>query len=474
MNNDQNNLNQVGTITPNPTPVSPEPIGSSQGNVPANTIVAGPVPVPPAPTIESAPVSSAEPVQPVPPADSGIPVAPAPVSPVPPAPVGPEVTTPAAPVNLQPEGIVAPPPVNNDVNSGVVEPLMSTSLNDVTSFQQPASITDTNVLGVPVPPAANNQIGNIGGIPTPPPLPTEADAKPKKGVNKILIIVLAVVLVLGVGFGIYYFLVLAKDKDKSMTPILNTVELGSFLDTSLVPNFVSLKGYTSSECSVTTNLNTSVFGTYEYTVTCGKNSISSKVDVKDTKAPEVTLREVAVVPGTVIKPEDFVASSNDASDITYNFETQDDYSNLDEGSYDVNIIASDAYDNNQIYTGKLIIDANAPDYYVACISLENERPYQTSYIFGISSDGSIYNVVEKNEWIYSEIGEYQNAVASYRSSNSLDGVSGDASFDPDSKIISIETSVTIGAMSSTLGFDDEPTTEDDLDDLFEGNCSVID
>ena len=464
MNNDQNNLNQVGTVPPNPAPVPPSPDVNAQGIAPANTIVAGPTPVPPVAPMPGEPVT---------------PITPAPVAPVPsvtPTPVAPVSETPAAPapINLQPEGVVVPPPVNTDTNAGVVEPLMSTSLNDVTSFQQPGPITDSSVPVAPMPPSsdANNQIGTIGGIPTPPPLPTEADAKPKKGGSKILIIILAVVLALGVGFGVYYFLVLAKDKNKSITPILDTLELGSTIDTSLVPLYVRLSGYTSADCSVTTTLNPSEFGTYEYTVTCGKNSVTSRVEVKDTKAPEVTLREVAVVPGTSVSPEDFVASSYDASEITYSFESEDDYSDMDEGSYDVNINVSDAYDNRQTYTGKLVIAENAPEHYTVCTSSAQNNNYQTGYVFGISSDGSIYNVVQSNVWTYNDANEYQTAVSSYRSTNSLDGISGNAVMDANAFTITIETDTTVDAIVTELALDDTPSTEDDLDELFEGTCAV--
>ena len=465
MNNDQNQLNQVGTITPQ-VPQTPQPMPGTEGAMPANTIVSGPVgpaPVPQAPAAPSAPVPPQAPlsptVSPIQPNDGVM------ASPVPPA-----------PMNLQPEGVVVPPAPENNQASGVVEPLMSTSLNNTTAFQQPP------VPGAPVPPQApqapmppnpNNQIGMIGGVPTPPPLPSEADAKPKKGGKKILIIILAVVLVLGVGFGVYYFLVLAKQKDaKSISPILTTLELGTPLDTSLVANYVNLKGYTSSECKVDTNLDPSTFGTYEYTVTCGKDSAHSVVEVKDTKAPVVTLREVVVVPGTAVSPEDFVASSSDASPVTYKFEAENDYSAMDVGSYDVNIIASDSYDNSETFTGKLVIDENAPEHYTSCPSTSSEGTYSVNYVFGITPDGEIYNVIKKINWTYADETEYQTAVNTYKQSNSLDGFSGAANFDDAGLAITIDVDTTVSDVATELSLDYEPSNEDDLDELFEGTCAL--
>ena len=262
-------------------------------------------------------------------------------------------------INLDPAGMV--PPTPQQPQNNIAQPLEATSLNAQTVMnptQNGMGMPNENTMGnmngmnsnmmnnpqtnIPNP---NNNIGMMGGVPVPPPIPEEPKNKGKKKlINTPLLIILIVVLIAAIGYGVYYFLTTSKSSSNqvTVTPTLSELELGSEIGIDAAFYGRITPSSAASSCTVDTDLDTSKVGTYEYTITCnGKTTEPHTVEVKDTTAPKVEVKEVIVLPGTTVEADDFIESATDESDVTFAFEEEIDTSV--EGEYDVNIIASDEY-----------------------------------------------------------------------------------------------------------------------------------
>ena len=448
MNNEMNNMNQ------NPT------------GTPGNLNSANPNQIPPVGTIN--------------PPQSNIPNA----SLVPPVPnpglnAQPQTPGQTAPINLNPAGVVpeTPPVVNN-----TTAPLQATSLNSETILNpvlpQGQNMMPNNSTGIPPMPPLNNNFGMMGGVPTPPPMPEEPKKDSKKKINMPLLIVLAVVLVAAIGFGVYYFLVLSKPSVPAPTikPKFTEVELGTEIGETPA-DYVSVTGVALSTCTLDTNLDSMTVGTYEFTVTCGNLSQTGTVKVEDTKAPTVTTKNLVVAPDVEVMPEDFVASYNDYSEVTFEFEEEVDTSTV--GEYKVSIIASDEYDNTNTIEATLTVSEDAPVEYLYCTREEETEQKAIAiagYRFGITNDGSIYEGTEKIiAYKFEDEEGYNAAVTEIDEDGSLDGYEANISMDADALTITITIeNMTSDNLAADFNLDTFPTVDADVEGLFSGTCEYVD
>lgn len=409
----------------------------------------------------------------------------------------PPSVTPIPPVdsiNLQPEGVVPPIPNNVPPAQNGVEPLMSTTLTPETSinnFTQPVQSQNMNNsmmqnqmnqqpnlmgnMGMNQNIMPNNQMNIMGGVPIPPPLPSEEPGKKekKKGNNKILLIILVVVLILGIGFGVYYFLVASKAKTKIL---INTTrveaELGSELEL-VAANFATVDGYDINSCTVNTNLDINTYGTYQYSVTCGNVTSEAKtIMVRDTQAPVVTLKDVIVIPNAAIEAEDFLEKVEDASEYTVALDAEVDTSTP--GTYEVTITISDEYENVTTVKGNLIVDENAPTTYLVCQKEQTEEdPTITNrYRFGISGSGSRYDTKKIVTFTYEKEEDYKEAVNEYEENKSINNISGTAKFDMKNFTITITSVLEDSFLTKELGVDTLPTNEDEIQTIFDNSCEL--
>jgi len=389
-------------------------------------------------------------------------------------------------INLQPEGVVPPIPEATPQQPTTVEPLMSTPLTNNTPINQPMDNSmvngnnmgmnnmnpNPNMMGVGMPNQMNNPMPtNVMGVPTPPSLPPEdgKKKKDKKANNKVVFIVLAAVLIIAVGLGVYYMLNTSKTKAPAVniTPLLNEVELGTTINKNSALQFAKVTGYNLNDCKVETNINANKVGTYEYTVTCGnKVSGPTKVQVKDTTPPEVTLKEVVVVPDTPVSAEDFVEDIKDASKYTISMEEKEIDTSVT-GTYSINIIVSDDYDNQTEVVGTLIVDENAPTTYLTCEQASTSSS-KITYLFGITNASEIYNTKKIITLEYEDEDAYEEAVTTAQEDEELDGYTGIFKFNDQNLTITITADILADDFDEE--FDSVPTTEDDVQNIFNNDC----
>ena len=468
MNNETNNFNSNGTnMTPN-----------------------GGVPVPPNPTM---PVNNG--METVNPAYNGQAAPQVQPTPMPSEPVnnpGPAVVNPAPEsINLQPVGVVTPV-TNAPEPPPVATPLEATPLNAQT-VMNPSNVGATAPMGQPmnqdamngmvppvVPPSSNNNIGMIGGVPVPPSVPTDPGKKDKKKpkISMPILILLIVVLIAAIGFGIYYFLNTSETKTQaSITPTLTTVELGTVL-TEEARFFVRASGDVDlNACTLTTNLDTNTVGTYEYSVTCGNLSTGTQtVEVLDTTAPAIEVNEVIVTPNTEVLPEDFISSIDDASEVTFEF-VDGEVDTSTEGEFEINILASDEYENTTSVVATLIVTNNAPQTYMICendFTSSLDAEISGYYRLGITSRGELYNIHKNITYVFEDATLYNEAVAEITNSNTFDGLEGEFYTDEEGLTVEVSMEMTPEEIAEDMGLDTFPTTESEIDTLFEYTCEYED
>lgn len=393
------------------------------------------------------------------------------------------------PVNLAPEGIIAPEPVSQPVQPSGVEPLVSSTLTENTVLNQGPTATPNPMNGgvspMPnqgMPQAPNmggmppiNNIGMMGGVPTPPVLPNEPE-KEKKKMNKTVLFLLIVVLIAAVGFGVYYFLFLGKSKTPAVvvtTIMPEELEAGKELIVDSPATYVSVTGMNISDCTVNSNLNPKKVGSYEYTITCGTKVVGpNKVTVKDTVPPVVTTRDLYIIPGDNIYPDDFIESVEDVSECTYEFESNIDEMDLNAaGEHEIQIKVIDAYENEVTVTSKLIIDENAPQEYLYCegvgtSSIQNAKIYQT-YKYGISGTGNIYNMLKIVTYKFETLEDYEVSEANIEN-DAFDGLTGIIDKNAESLTITVTQKTDEETLSTEFNLTPFPKTSLEIEDYHIG------
>ncbi len=400
-------------------------------------------------------------------------------------------------INLNPEGVVpAQESVQNEPSQGV-EPLISTPLTNATNFEnnnlnqnmnmgagvtpnmgtfEPLNMNNNNIL-------PNNMMGGINnvsnqnidlmGVPTPPQMESESP-KPKKNNKKVLILVLIIFLILIVGVGVYYVLNMSKNKvtQVTITPKQTSIELGSDLDATKASTLVNVTGYNVDSCTVSGNIDTKKAGTYSYTVTCGNKTTSEqKIEVKDTTSPIVALKEVIVTPNTDVSADDFILDIEDASPCTSSFVGDVDTS--EEGTFEVEIIVSDAYDNQtETLKGTLIVTNDAPESYLYCEPESDDDAKIVSYRFGITNDSRLYSGEEITTFAYDSEEAYNAAVNEIEETKTLNGLTGNISYDKTNYKIKITTKKSSDDLAKDFNLSEFPTTDSEIEALFPNGCEI--
>jgi hypothetical protein len=313
------------------------------------------------------------------------------------------------------------------------------------------------------------QQDNFGSVPEPPSF-DDASSKKSKKTNKLLLIILVVVLICGIGYGIYYYLSLGKESAtvSNISTKSLTLELGEELSDD-IDDYATISGYDKNSCSVDTDdVSVGKIGEYYFYVICGDNKVQGIIAIDDTTSPVVTLNEVTVLPNATVNAEDFIESCVDASECSYEFADIDMVNNSlkSVGEYDIEINATDEYNNTTSLIAKLIVSNNAPVKYLTCTSKAKtvddiDATMITTYRFGVDSSNKFYNATRKAEFTFNELQKYNNTVNSYDESVGINGVVGNASYNETLKTITLNSNITLDDFNKDMNV----TIADDMNTI---------
>ncbi len=363
---------------------------------------------------------------------------------------------------------------NMNTNFGGITETNNMTMNSSMSNSDPMAMNGVNQMnlgmgqGTPNPFDSNanmNGMNNFSSIPTPPNAGDfNTSGNKKKGMSKNTILILVVLLIAIIGAGVYF--VLNNTKKTAGTITLNDMqlELGSELSTA-ISDYATISGFDVSTCKLdTSKVDPKKMGAYDYSVTCGTTSKSAKIIMQDKTAPVVVLKEVMVYPGSSVKIEDFILSCSDASNCTYELEDKTQDLNAlaqNEGTYQINLIVSDDYDNQTIVTLSLNVSTSAPVKYMYCTPSMNSdttlnASVELAYNYGIDNNDMLSTIQKIQTYTYDVQEDYLEAKAGYNTTQ------GSVVFDDDEFIITVTQNLTPAELSTEFNVNPFPTEYSEL------------
>ena len=196
----------------------------------------------------------------------------------------------------------------------------------------------------------------------------------------------ALVLIVGLA-GVIYF-IFNHPTEEDFMPINLTIELGDKLPIRTSSYVKPGVGKEVDELLYALDLskvNISEPGTYDFTVTYNNIEKTGKITIKDTKAPELEVRELIISQGTSYGAASFVESCSDPSGCNYSFQdsaTTEKYNTP--GSYVVYVVASDAFNNSTTKQASLIIEAEGTlRTYVRKVLYNNNLGYEVTDTYNL-------------------------------------------------------------------------------------------
>lgn len=130
-------------------------------------------------------------------------------------------------------------------------------------------------------------------------------------------------------------------------------------------------------------IDTRVPGEYQVSLQCGEQTYNGTIIVRDTVPPTAEVRDLTVAKGTEVKPEDFIVSINDQSEVKVEFTAP---VNTDGGgTKEVGLKLTDAGGNVTLLTATLTVDVDTTPPVITAIEYREVYLGQTvSYREGLS------------------------------------------------------------------------------------------
>ena len=135
---------------------------------------------------------------------------------------------------------------------------------------------------------------------------------------------------------------------------------------------------------------TSVPGSYKVHLKVGVLKYAVTLNVMDTKAPTLELKETSVGSGEKVSPEAFVASCEDKTKVTFTYETEPDFSK--NGEQEITIIATDLGNNQTKKTVKVLV---TPVINKLTLEAGSEFPEATAFLGKNGGDKAEFVLPEK-------------------------------------------------------------------------------
>ena len=434
----------AGAVNPNPAPQAPTP-SAPEAPVPP----VGPNPVGTAPA-STEPLNAAEPFV----ANSVDQMAT-------PSATGTEAPNPT-PVNPNPSVDVNPTPAPN--------PALAATPN-ATPNMGPTPLTANNLGPVeqPIPGTTYTANGNVNsnGFVEPNKVenvgteaPQQQNNKEKKPMNKILFIVIIVVLLAAIAYGVYYYLSLGKRKSNVSVMTNNLQYAVNDVLSSNITDYATITGTDPKNCTLNTaNVDMSMAGNYEYTITCEDNVYRGIITVSNNDAPSATTKDViASVPTEGATPASYQAAdfieenSCTATNCTYTFAEEYDFNSLlaTAGTYSINIVVTDEDGKTGNVTANLTVLAQAIRLYLNCAKTE-ENVVTTDHIaFGNTLEFINYGY-RTSEFTFTDEAEFRNLNTGTTDEITYNGVIGKPTFDETNKKLTLRSELNSNILNNEAG-----------------------
>lgn len=350
---------------------------------------------------------------------------------------------------------VNPTPVMGETNPQAT-PITNNPSQNLDPIAQPIPGTNQSIGGMNVNSngfVESQKMQNVGTD-----VPNKPDKGKKKGMSKVLFIIIIIILLAAIAYGVYYYLNLgntAKSKI-SVTPKNIEIEINQPLSTNLA-DYATFNGTDSKNCRlITSNVDITTPGTYEYSITCGKDTFKGNVVVinnttlnVNTKTVYATILAEGATNNNVTVDKFVHATSCTGSDCTYAFGEGFDLNTSlkTAGSYSVPIIVTDGSGTTAIVNANLRVFDDLKVF----TNCRNEETKITDK-FAIKADNTFAGyAVRTQEFSFATDEEYQAAVGSKGETITYNNITGKATYDDQNRILTIETELTSDTLNTETG-----------------------
>lgn len=364
-------------------------------------------------------------------------------------------------MNVNPSmGPTEPNPTPNPVPNSVPNPNMgptSFTPNNLGPIEQPipgttyAANGNVNSNGFVEP----NKVENIGTE-----APQPQNNKEKKPMNKILFIIIIIILIAAIAYGVYYYLSLGKRKT-NINVTTNNLQLSvNDVLSSNINDYATITGTDPKNCVLSTsNVDMSMEGNYEYTVTCEDNVYRGIITVTNNNIPTVTTKEIitGVATDTTTSPTyeaiDFIEENScTANNCTYTFAENYDFSSLLKvtGNYSINIVITDDAGKTGNAVANLIVLDQPIRLYLNCTKTDDNVVTTDHIAFGSTLEFINYGY-RVSEFTIMDDNEFQGLLSNKSDTISYNGVTGKATIDEANKKLSIRSELNGDILNSEAG-----------------------
>ena len=227
-------------------------------------------------------------------------------------------------------------------------------------------------------------------------------------------------LAIVVAFGIYYYY---KPETNGFEVMSFDVELGSKLPVRKNAYVKDASGEITDEMSYkidTSEVVIDEIGTYQYKVWHKGQTKYGKINIVDTTAPSLEVKNLIINEGDLYEAKEFVANCTDLTGCNYSFEeagTEKKYTTP--GTYSVYIVAKDAFENRTIKQASLTIEAKGMvKYFIKDDPYNFEQGYQLTTTYEIHftdflSNSIILNGVKTEVRTFQDENSYKTAYDKY-------------------------------------------------------------
>lgn len=306
---------------------------------------------------------------------------------------------------------------------------------------------------------------NVDSVPKPPVSIKDIYQKNRNnnsGKIKLMMILLILVLTLFIGLGLFFFLRYAKENINNQFKLEEkTVELGT--------NSKDIK-LDNKKCKMNTEkVDFNSVGKYDYSVNCDGKVYKSKINVVDTTAPQISLKTVNIEKNDIFEASDFILTSYDLSDITFEFEKDFDITkvNTENGIYPILVNAKDEYGNvTKDYAIVYVTNIKAEKYLVST-KLSDTKYDATLNVMdntGFNSVNYYVNSFRVYEYIFNSKEEYELLKSESLKTGEIEGIAGKIVCNDDNlniKLIKITTREELNVLNGSF-----PATYNDISAMY--------
>lgn len=365
----------------------------------------------------------------------------------------------ATPVDNLDSNNVVNPTIENNQNGGSPVGVDNLGTNNNAENLEPiaqpipgtATPTDNNVNSNAF--VESQKMENVGTD-----VPNKPDKGKKKGMSKVLFIIVIILLLGAIAYGVWRYLSLGNTAKTKGTVTLKNLELE--VNQSLPANiedYATFNGVAAKDCRlITANVDITKAGSYEYTINCGNDTYTGKINVINNATLLVNTNTIytnILAEGATnnnLTADKFVdATTCTGTDCTYAFDESFDLnaSLKVAGNYNVPIKVTDSTGTTANVNANLRVFEDLKVF----ASCRNEEA-KTTDKFAIKTDNTFADyAVRTQDFSFATDEEYQAAVGSKGEIITYNNVTGKATYDDQNRTLTIETELTIDALNTEAG-----------------------